>query len=242
MKNSIIWFLAMLFLSGILRAQTLDEILAKNFQVQGGLEKLKAMTAIKMSGKIVIPARGMEMPMVVWQKNPDKIRIESTFQDKVIVQAYDGRKAWWIMPFMAPEAREMSSEQRVQLAEQADFENPLVVYREKGYKLELLGGETLEGTLVFKLKLTKTDGREIYFYLDAASGITMKSAMKSKSGASETMEEIVFAEYKLVNGLLVPFQIENKSNGQTQALLTLTTIEINPVIDDALFVMPLKKE
>jgi hypothetical protein len=56
------------------------------------------------------------------------------------------------------------------------------------------------------------------------------------------MEEIVFAEYKLVNGLLVPFQIENKSNGQTQALLTLTTIEINPVIDDALFVMPLKKE
>jgi outer membrane lipoprotein-sorting protein len=242
MKNSIIWILAMLFLSGLLNAQTLDEILAKNYQAHGGLDKLKAMTAIKMSGKIVIPAQEMEMPMVMWQKNPDKIRIESTFQDKLIVQAYDGRKAWWIMPFMAPDPREMSPEQRAQLAEQADFENPLAVYREKGYRLELLGEENLEGTPVFKLKLTRTDGREIYFYLDVASGITMKSAMKSKSGASETMKEIIFTDYKPVNGWLVPFHIDNKTDGKTQVQLIMTTIEINPVIDDALFVMPLKKE
>jgi len=242
MKRKIFCLLALIFWEGLLCAQTLNEILAKNYQARGGLDKLKAVTAVKMSGKIVIPAQGLEMPMVLWQKNPNKMRIESTFNKKVIVQAYDGQKAWWIMPFIAPDAREMSQEQSKQFKDQADFENPLVEYKGKGYKLELLGKVVLEGTLVFKLKLTKTDGREIYFYLDAASGIELKSTMLLKSGASVAMNEIIFGDYKPVNGLLMPFHIENKTNGKTQARLTLTTIKINPVVDDAMFVMPLKKE
>lgn len=241
MKKKILVILAVFLAAGLSGAQTLDEILTKNYQARGGLDKLKAMTAMKISGKIVIPARGMEMPMVMWQKNPNKMRIESTFQEKVIVQAYDGQKAWWIMPFIAPDAQEMSQEQMEQFKDQADFENPLVVYKEKGYKLELLGKGDLEGTPVFKLKLTKTDGREIYFYLDAASGIELKSTMALKSGANETMNEIIFGDYKPVNGLMMPFHIENKTNGKTQVQLSLTTIEINPAIDDAIFVMPLKK-
>jgi hypothetical protein len=92
------------------------------------------------------------------------------------------------------------------------------------------------------LKLTKTDGREIYYYLDAASGVELKSTMVLKSNAGETVNEIIFTDYKLVKGLLMPFHFENKTNGKTQAQLTVATIEINPDIDDAIFVMPLKKE
>jgi len=242
MKKNIVWLLAVFFLTGLMICgQTLDDILAKNYQARGGLDKLNALTSMKMSGKIVIPAQGIEMPMVMWQKHPNKMRVENTFQEKVIVQATDGQKAWWIMPFMAPAAQEMSQEQDQQIKDQADFENPLVVYKEKGYKLELLGKEDLVGTMIFKLKLTKTNGREIYYYLDASSGIELKSTMVLKSGASETVNEIIFADYKLVKGLLMPFHFENKTNGQTQAQLTLAAIEINPAIDDAIFVMPLKK-
>lgn len=242
MKNPIIWFLIMLFLTGLLCAQTLDEILTKHYRAHGGLDKLRALAAMKVTGKIVISGQNMELPMIMWQKNPNKIRIESTFQEKVIVQAYDGQKAWWIMPFIAPDAQEMSQEQSQRFKDQADFENPLVVYKEKSYKLELLGKVDFEGTPVFKLKLTKSDGRDIYFYFDTASGIELKSAMVSKSGASETINEIIFGDYKPVNGLMMPFHIENKTNGKTQAQLTVTTIEINPAIDDAIFIMPLKKE
>ena len=242
MKKTSVWFLAIFFLGSLLNTQTLDEILTKNYQARGGLDKLKAITALKMSGNIVIPAQGIEMPMVMWQKNSNKMRIESTFHEKVIVQAYDGQKAWLIMPFMVPDTREMSQEQSKEFKDQADSENPLLVYKEKGYKLELLGKEDLEGTSVFKLKLTKGDGREINFYLDATSGIELKSTMVLKSGTSETINEIIFGDYKPVDGLLMPFHIENKTNGKTQAQLTVATIEINPVIDDAIFVMPLTKD
>jgi hypothetical protein len=242
MKKTSGWFLAIFFLSGLQCAQTLDEILAKNYQARGGLEKLRALIALKIKGKVILPGQAMELSMVMWQKNSNTMRVESTFQKKLIIQAYDGQKAWRIISFISADAQEMSQEESQQFKEQADFENPLVVYKEKGYKLELLGKEDLEGTPVFKLKLTKTDGREIYFYLDAASGIELKSTMVLKSVVTESINEIIFADYKSVKGLLMPFYIENKTNGKTQMQMTMETIEINPAIDDAFFVMPLKKD
>jgi hypothetical protein len=241
MKKTIAWLWSVLFLGGLLGAQTLDEILAKNYQARGGLDKLKAMAAAKFSGTLLVPAQGLEMPVTVWEKYPATIRIENTFQDKVIVRAYDGRKAWWIMPFLAPDAMEMPREQAERLAEQADFEDPLVAYKEKGFKLELVGREELEGIAVFKLRLTKAGGREIFFYLDEKSGMELKSTMILRSGASEAMNEIIFSDYKPVNGLQMPFAIENKTDGKTVARLTVAIIEINPLIDEAIFLMPEKK-
>jgi len=229
-------------LVGNLEGQTLEEVLAKNYQAHGGLDKLKALTAWKMKGKIVIPAQGLEMPMELWQKIPNKMRVESTFQDKKIVQAFDGQKAWWIMPFLSEDPQEMSPEQAKLFKEQADFENPLVVHKEKGYKLELLGKEDLEGTPVFKLKLTKTDGKVLFFYLDAESGIELKSSMSMKIGETEALVDILYGDYKLVDGIMMPFSLENKMNGQTQMQMTMETVEINPAMDDSLFAMPEKKE
>lgn len=229
-------------LGGLLCAQTLDEILARNYQAHGGLDKLKAITAMKMSGKMVIPDQGLEMPMVMWRKYPDKMRVESRFEEKKIVQAYDGRKAWWIMPFLSEEPQEMAPEQAKLFAEQADFENPLVVFKEKGYPLELMGKEEMEGTLVFKLKLTKPDGREIFFYLDAESGFEVKSTLTLKIGETETLNEILYGKYKPVDGLMMPFYVENRMNGKSQMQMTMETLELNPAMDDAIFAMPQKKE
>jgi len=242
MKRIFVLTWAASLLGGLLCAQTLDEILAKNYQAHGGLDKLKAITAMKISGKIVIPDQGLEMPMVMWRKYPDKMRVESLFQDKKIVQAYDGQKAWWIMPFLSEEPQEMAPEQAKLFAEQADFENPLVVLKEKGYPLELLGKEDMEGAPVFKLKLTKTDGREIYFYLDAESGLEVKSTLTLKIGETETLNEILYGDYKPVDGMMMPFYMENKMNGKTQMQMTMETLELNPAMDDAMFAMPQKQE
>ena len=242
MKRIIVLAWAASLLGGLLCAQTLEEILALNYQAHGGLDKLKAVTAMKISGKIVLPEQGLEMPMVMWQKYPDKMRVESRFQDKKIVQAYDGQKAWWIMPFLSDEPREMEPEQARLFAEQADFENPLVVFREKGYPLELLGKEEMAGASVFKLKLTKPDGREIFFYLDASSGLEVKSTLTVKIGETETLNEILYGDYKPVDGMLMPFYVENKLNGKTQMQMTMATLELNPPMADTLFAMPQKQE
>ena len=70
---------ALLLLAGLfhvplvpgLQGQALDDVLAKYYQSRGGLDKLKAVSAVKMSGKLIVPAQGLELPTVRWQKAPD---------------------------------------------------------------------------------------------------------------------------------------------------------------------------
>jgi outer membrane lipoprotein-sorting protein len=249
-KKTVLCLLVLFFLSGLPRAplfgdlkdQTLDEVLAKNYQAHGGLERLKSLTARKMSGKIAVIGEELEMPVVLWQKAPDKLRMEAIFQDQKIVQAFDGQKAWWIMPFLSGKALEMPPEQGNFFRNQAVFENPLVVFREKGYKLELLGKEDLEGAAAFKLKLVRADGGEIFFYLDAASGLELKSAMSLKSGEADSLAEIIYGDFRDVGGYLLPFSVENKLDGKTGIKMTLDTIEVNPAMEDSLFTMPEAKD
>ncbi len=229
-------------LVGDLQGQTLDDVLAMFYKVHGGLEKLKAVTAIKMSGKLIVPAQGLELPTVRWQKAPDQLRVETVIQDQKVIQGFDGRTAWWLNPQVAADVQEMPRDQAALVREQAEFADPLVAYKDKGYKLELLGREDLDGKPAFKLKLTKTDGKEIYFYLDAESGVGLKSSQAMTAGDAASMVEIIYTDYRTVEGQLVPFAIENRSGGKTQARLVLETVEFNPAMDDALFAMPEKKD
>jgi hypothetical protein len=229
MKKILLSLLAVLVLGAPLCSQTLDEVLAKNYQARGGLDKLKALAGWKLSGKMVVAAQGLDLPVVIWQKAPDKMRVETTFQEK-------------IMPFLSEDAQPMPPEQDKLFREQAVFDNPLVVFREKGYKLELLGSEEMEGKPVFKLKLVKADGKEIFYYLAAGSGLELKISLLMKTGESESLVEILYGDQRLVNGLMMPFTVENRLNGQAQMQMTFEEIEINPAMGDALFAMPDKKE
>ncbi len=242
MKKILLSLLAVLVLGAPLCAQTLDEVLTKNYQARGGLDKLKALTGWKLSGKMVVAAQGLDLPVVIWQKAPDKMRVETLFQEKKIVQACDGQKAWWLMPFLSEDAQAMPPEQARLFREQAVFENPLVVFGEKGYKLELLGSEELDGKPVFKLKLVKADGKEIFYYLDAASGLELKSSLLMKTGENELLVEVLYGDNRPVNGVMMPFAVENRLNGQPQMQMTFDEVEINPTMADALFAMPDKKE
>jgi hypothetical protein len=166
----------------------------------------------------------------------------TVIQEQRVVQVFDGRSAWWLNPLLAAGAQEMPQEQGRLFREQAEFADPLVVFREKGYPLELLGQEDLEGKAVFKLKMIKTDGKEIYFYLDAESGIRLKSSLSMKVGDASSLVEIIYSDYRPVEGQQVPFAIENRTGGKTQSRLVLETVEINPDMDDAIFAMPKKKD
>ena len=238
MKKSIGLVLAALLAGGWLHGQALDDVLAMYYQAHGGLDKLKAVTAVKMSGKLIVPAQGLELPMVRWQKAPDKLRVETVIQDKKIIQGFDGRTAWWLNPLLAPGAQEMPGDQAALFKEQAEFANPLVAFKEKGYALELLGREDLDGKPAFRLKLTRADGKEIFFYLDAESGVGLKSSQAPAAGDAASMAEIIYSDYRTVDGQLVPFAIENRTGGKTQARLVLETVEFNPAMADGLFAMP----
>ena len=161
-------------------AQTADELIAKNMEASGGKAKVEAVKAVRMTGKMVA-MQGMEIPMTIEFKDPDKMRSEATLQGMTMVTAFDGKAGWKIEPFMGKKDPEPMSEDEIkQVKEQMESMAPLSKLKEYGHTIEYAGKEDLEGTPVHKLKITRKSGDVAYLYLDAESYLLVKMAGKTK--------------------------------------------------------------
>lgn len=220
-------------------AQTVDDLIKKNIEAHGGLAKLKAVKTMKATGKII--QQGLEIPITLQQKRPGMVRMDAVFQGKSMVQSYDGETGWKIDPFQGnPEPEKVAGDDLKDLEQQSDLDGPLVDYKTKGHTVELIGKEELEGTPVYKLKLTlkKGDVREIY--LDADTALELKVSSKRKTPGGEIDVDQFLGNYKPVNGLMFAFAIDTKVKGQTVNQIVIDKIETDVPIEDPLFKMPAK--
>jgi outer membrane lipoprotein-sorting protein len=221
-------------------AQTVDEIIAKHVTAMGGMAKLSAVKTARMTGKITLGG-GLEAPLVIEFKRPKNIRMEVTLQGMTAVQVYDGTSAWQINPFQGnknPEA--MGEDERKDMEEESDFvEGPLVNYKEKGHKVELIGKDKVEGSDAYKLKVTLKNGDVQTVYLDADTFLEVKSEGKRMMRGTEVETESFSGDYKEVEGLMIPHSLEAGQKGSPQRQrITVEKIEINPAVEDARFKMP----
>jgi outer membrane lipoprotein-sorting protein len=220
-------------------AQTADEIIAKNIQARGGLDKLKSVQTIKSTATMAM-GPGMEAPGMLIQKRGNLARLEFTVQGLTAVQAYDGKNAWQIMPFTGKKDPElMPADEAKEIEETADVDGPLVDYKSKGHQVELLGKEKVEGTDAYKLKVSLKNGDVLTVYIDADSFLTIKEETKRTVRGTEQVVEQSIGDYKDVNGLIIPFAMESGVKGsQEREKLTISKIELNVPADDSIFKMP----
>lgn len=217
-------------------AQSVDEILAKNYASKGGLEKWKSIQTQKMTG--VASAQGFELGMVVYGKRPNLGRQDLTIQipgqpAMTMVNVFDGAKAWMINPMSGSDAPvEMSGPEADTVKEQSDFDGSLVDYKAKGHTVELVGTETLGTKKVHHLKVTRKGQPTQHYYLDAELGTEVKVTTEAGAGPAVETE---MSEYRTVDGVQVPHLIRVMQGGQVQAELRITKVEFNVPIEDSLF-------
>jgi outer membrane lipoprotein-sorting protein len=219
-------------------AQTVDEIIAKHFAARGGVEKLKALKSIRMTGRM--SGGAMEIPATMENKRPELTRMEFTVQGMTGIVAYDGTTGWQVMPFMGKkDAEPMAGDDLKDIQEQADFDGPLMDYKSKGNTVELLGKEKVEGSDCYKLKLVLKNGNVHTLYIDSDSFLEIKDVTKKVQNGTEVELESTSGDYKEVEGIIFPFLIEQGDKGGThKQRIILDKVELNPVLDDALFKMP----
>ncbi len=242
-RSLVLGLTAGLALGGPLPAQTVDEIVAKNTQARGGLEKLKAVKTMKMTGRITV-GPGSEAPVVMEMKRPNKVRLDITLQGMTLSQAYDGKQGWQLNPFGGGKnAEPMSPEDLKNAEEQADMDGPLVDWKAKGHKVELVGKEKVEGTDAYKLKATLKNGNIRYIYLDADSYLDIRGEEKRTVRGTERETEQTIGDYKEVGSLLLPHSFESGAKGRPEKQkITIEKIELDLPIDDGRFAMPAKKD
>ena len=240
MRKTLTLAAALLFAFSLSAAElTVDEIVAKNTEARGGLEKLQKAKSMRFTGKLNVGG-GMEAAFTMAKKRPEMVKMEFTIQGMTGIQAYDGKTGWMVMPFMGkkdPEA--MSADMLKEFKDQADFDGAFVDYAKKGNKVELLGKADVEGTPAHKLKLTTKEGNETIVYIDAETFLEVKLEAKRKIQGQEVESETTLGNYQEVEGLVMPFSIEIKTKGAPAGqAITIEKAELNVEIDDAAFKMP----
>lgn len=223
-------------------AQTVDEIIAKHLEAQGGLQKLKAVQTVRMTGRMTV-GPGIEAPVTLELKRPNMMRMDFTVQGMTGSQAYDGKSGWTLMPFAgSPTPQPMSPDDAKMAEEQADLDGPLMDYQAKGSTVELLGKEQVEGTEAYKLKATKKDGAVTVQYIDAEHFLLIKQEARRTVRGTEMEIDTIVGDYKDVGGLMMAHSIDGGAKGAPmRQKLTIDKIEINVPIDDARFRMPAAK-
>jgi outer membrane lipoprotein-sorting protein len=220
-------------------AQSIDEIIAKSIEARGGEAKLRAVKSVRVTGKIEV-GPGMVAPTTMVMKRPGMVRMEFTIQGMTAIQAYDGKEGWAVMPFQGKkDAEPMAADDVKNMEDEADIDGPLMDYKAKGNTVEYLGKDKVEGSDAYKLKVTKKNGIVETCFIDADSGLQVKSITKTKIRGNEAEVETTYSDFRNVEGLILAFAIESGQVGSPQKQkITIDKVEINPDAADAQFHMP----
>lgn len=246
MRQSVTVFLAVLCLAAVGLCQTAEELVAKNIEAKGGMEKIKAIKSLRSTGKLVA---GGGFTASVGQENqrPNLVRETFSLQGMTAVQAYDGSAAWQVRPFGGRKDPEfMGDDDARDLMIDSDFDGPLVDYKAKGNTVEYLGHDLVDGDDALRLKVTLKNGDIIYYYLDPDTYLEIRKETQEFIRGSVRERTTDMGSYKPVAGVMYPFSIasgpkNDPSSGQT---VTIEKLEVNVPIESSDFAVPasLKKE
>jgi outer membrane lipoprotein-sorting protein len=229
------------------KAQTAEEIIDKYFENTGGYTNWAKVESMKLDAKV--NQQGLEIPLVMLQLKDGRQATTITFQGKEIKQGvYDGTSLW-SHNFMNMKAEKSDAEATENFKANlgSDFPTAFFDYKKRGYKVEFLGKETIEGTETFKIKLTKNptkvdgqpkDNIEFYFF-DMENYVPLMVESEITQGQAKGMiGQTKLSDYQEVNGLIVPFSMSQGVKGGGSQPITITKIEINPKVDVAVFAFP----
>jgi len=229
-----------------IQAQTADEILASYFENIGGLEKLKSVKGVKMTAKV--NQGGMEIPLEIYQFSDGKQMTVINFQGKEMKQGVFDGETLWSHNFMTMKAEKSDAETTSNFKLNSnDFPDSFIDYQDKGYTVELIGKETIDGAETFKIKLVKepvtVDGKEeedvSFYFFDTENFVPIAVQAEVKSGPGKgMMSHTTMSDYQEVDGLYFPFSMTQGVKGQPGQPITIDTIELNPTLDDSAFAFP----
>lgn len=238
-----------LFLIGtqlVSNAQTAQEVVKKYIENIGGEEAIRKVKNIKMTAKV--DAQGMVIPLEMINLANGKMIVKFEFQGKEMVQqAFDGEVSWGVN-FMTQKAEKADAEQTENIKrEVGDFPEAFLDYEKKGYKIELMGKETIEGVECFKIKFTKkpllADGVEVenvqYYYFDTENYVPIVTETEIKSGQMKgSISQTVFSNYTEVEGVYYPFSINSRLKDGEGQPVTIEKVEVNVEVDENMFKFP----
>lgn len=226
----------------VAQAVTVDELVTKNLAARGGAEKLRAIKTARWTGKLRFEGGGgvVEADYAALAKSPGRTRQSITVQGFENIYAYDGKLGWKVEPGGGRrDAERLSADDAKGLVEDAEFTGLLLDWKARGFKLEYLGTDDVDGTDAHKLKVTRPNGDFHYVFLDPDHFLEIRDETHRWVRGAEQVSQSDFGEYENVEGSFWPFQVTSGPKEAPASNVGLVEkLEFNVPVDDAVFAIP----
>jgi len=225
------FIMAGLIIMSVINAQTLDEIVKKYTEVNK-LDHVASLKTIKITAKLSM--MGMEMPMVMWMKNPDKIKSVTTVNGQDMIQVFDGEKGYTVSPMTgSTEPVEMTPDQIKQTVRSNMFQNSMANYLKKG-QLTLAGEDKVNDKPAYKIKATIEGGTVIDMFIDKSSYFLIKTSTTASQGGMTVVVDSYPSDYTETNGVMIPMKTTTSAQGM-DIVINFTKVEVDVPMEDSVF-------
>ncbi|MBM3310727.1 MAG: outer membrane lipoprotein-sorting protein [Candidatus Aminicenantes bacterium] len=239
-KASAAGFLAALVLGAAATApaQTAQDVLAKMIDAQGGRKVLESLRDSTAKGALDLVSMGMSGSVTIYQKEPNKMRMDIEVMGTTITQATDGATAWFTNP-QTGAVEEMAGRQAEDFKRQALGFEAVLSPEKFGLSVVLKGREKIGTKEYLVLEQAFKDGPTSMIYVDPATHLTfkVKGTATDLTGA-EVETETVTEDYRKVGGTMAAHKMTVFQNGAEFVRILFTEFGFNAGLEDSLFQKP----
>jgi outer membrane lipoprotein-sorting protein len=217
---------------------SVDQILAKYAQALGGQAAYEKVTTRAMQGTVEIPDDNVTGTARVWAKAPGSFRLTMDIPGYGVVETVlDGDHGWEKNPDSGTHAM---SKTDLAVAQRDHGFYREVRLKELYSKMETAGTDKVAGRAVHVVEATPAAGPAEKLYFDAESGLLVKHDFERVTLEDGIVQyEMLLRDYRDVDGLKLPFTIEQRSPDNTM-IFKFAEIRNNPPLADEAFAKPEK--
>jgi photosynthetic reaction center cytochrome c subunit len=211
---------------------TPDQLIDKYVQALGGTAAIQKITSRVAQGSANVG--GHQMPIDIFEQNPDKRISLMHLGNGDSVTAYNGHEGWLAAPGRPRRDMNSSDIEAAKLDANLHFATDI-----KQIFGELRGEheEKVDGQSTYVISALRQGQPPLKLYFDEQSGLLVRELRLAESPLGMNPTEIDYADYRDVDGVKTPFRwTVARPNGRFT--IQLEQVKQNVPIDDAKFVMP----
>ncbi|RRJ95906.1 hypothetical protein Ga0100231_018190 [Opitutaceae bacterium TAV4] len=212
------------------------EIVRRHVVTLGGIDSILALRSILVKGTIKL-ADKHQLEFQMWSARPNRVRIQTKLKDRTLTEAYNGKDTPWMLDSTTNKAVDMAPDAVRPFIADAEFDDVLVSSLGRdNVILDYAGESTVDGRPVARLLATQNLTEISTIYVDRATYHIIRRDLVSKR--TNLAVENYFADYKPVNGVMLPTRITQKHGGNVIYTVVNEHIEANPPLAPGFFDRP----
>jgi len=224
------------FCAAPLHAQDAAKILSQYVKAAGGSRTLSKIQTVTLEGTVEAKNGGRAGAYTLDVKLPNRYYSELVLDDKNWIEAFNGKSAWHqvangeIATLVGLEGEQLEAAARY-------YNSHLANPKKSKLAVSLIGTSQVRGKDAFELEMSMPSGVKWRVFFDAGSHLIVKES----ATVGGVNQEILYDDYRMVDGVQLPHKIELRRNGDAYSI-DVTRAVVNQPVGERIFDFPRKSQ